>query len=273
MKNIAKKIKAKAEGRAIILYGASYMAEALYRMLKTVDCTPQFMVDRNYRAFGKLICEVRPPDDLDAAKHFPIIVPFGKEAIASIKKKCLKRGYKAHDLFIWHYEVDEAFQYNHISIGKGVQLSKALTRYDASKYIESVGNYSSISHSFSYGRDHVFGISTSALVGALISEEAVADKKLVIGNDVWIGANTFINCSKVKQIGDGAVIAAGAMVMENVPSYAIVAGVPAKVIGYRFDEQQIEILKKVRWWEWQVEKIQNKETLFKDQGKFFKEFL
>ena len=81
------------------------------------------------------------------------------------------------------------------------------------------------------------------------------DKTLIIGNDVWIGANVFINSSTVTSIGDGAIIGAGAVVLEDVPPYAIVVGVPAKIKRYRYTPEMIETLLRIKWWEWSVEKI------------------
>ena len=75
-----------------------------------------------------------------------------------------------------------------------------------------------------------------------------------IGNDVWIAAGAIV-LHKVR-IGDGAVIGAGAVVTHDVPPYAIVAGVPAKIIGYRCDESIIKDLMILRWWDWPEEKIQ-----------------
>lgn len=69
-----------------------------------------------------------------------------------------------------------------------------------------------------------------------------------IGNDVWIAAGTQI-LHKVS-IGDGAVIGGGAVVTKNVPPYAIVAGVPAKIINFRFDEKTIAELLEIKWWDW-----------------------
>lgn len=83
----------------------------------------------------------------------------------------------------------------------------------------------------------------------------VNEKPLTIGNDVWIGANVFINSSTVTSIGDGAIIGAGAVVLEDVPPYAIVVGVPAKIKRYRFSPEMIEVLLRVKWWDWSVEEI------------------
>lgn len=67
-----------------------------------------------------------------------------------------------------------------------------------------------------------------------------------IGNDVWVGSNVTILRDVV--IGDGAVIAASAVVTKDVPPYAMVAGVPAKVIRYRFDDETIRELLELAWW-------------------------
>ena len=67
-----------------------------------------------------------------------------------------------------------------------------------------------------------------------------------IGNDVWIGKNVTI-LSNVK-IGNGAIIGTGAIVTKDVPDYAIVAGIPAKIIRYRFSEEVIDKLLEIKWW-------------------------
>ncbi len=71
-------------------------------------------------------------------------------------------------------------------------------------------------------------------------------KKCIIGNDVWIGANVVIMQGIC--IGDGAIIGANAVVTKNIPPYAIAAGVPAKIIRYRFAPSTVEILLNIKWW-------------------------
>lgn len=80
-----------------------------------------------------------------------------------------------------------------------------------------------------------------------------------IGNDVWIGFRAMV-LSGVN-IGDGAVIGAGAVVAADVPPYAIVGGNPAKVIRYRFSPKEIQKLLELRWWEWDVNKIKTNAPL------------
>lgn len=70
---------------------------------------------------------------------------------------------------------------------------------------------------------------------------------ITIGNDVWIGAKVTI-LDGVK-LGNGAIIGTGAVVTRDVPPYAIVAGVPAKVIKYRFKQDKIDALLKLNWWD------------------------
>ena len=82
----------------------------------------------------------------------------------------------------------------------------------------------------------------------------------IIGNDVWIGYDSLI-MPGVK-IGDGAIIASRSVVVGNIEPYSIVGGNPARLIRKRYDEEVINLLLKLKWWDWDVEKITaNLETL------------
>ena len=71
-------------------------------------------------------------------------------------------------------------------------------------------------------------------------------KKVFIGNDVWIGLRVIIMGGV--HIGDGAVIAAGTIVTKDVPPYAVVGGIPARILKYRFSQEIINELLNIQWW-------------------------
>ena len=78
---------------------------------------------------------------------------------------------------------------------------------------------------------------------------------IIIENDVWIGAKSTI-MSGIK-ISNGSIIAAGSIVTKDVPPYAIVAGNPGRIVKFRFNENQIDKLLKISWWNWDEDKIKN----------------
>jgi acetyltransferase-like isoleucine patch superfamily enzyme len=78
---------------------------------------------------------------------------------------------------------------------------------------------------------------------------------VIIGNDVWIALNALILSGVT--IGDGAIIAANSVVTKDIEPYTIVGGNPAKKIKNRFDNKTIEDLLKIKWWDWELEKIKS----------------
>ena len=114
-----------------------------------------------------------------------------------------------------------------------------------------IGNYCSIASGVKIGQgDHDLNcVSTSTHIYGPkhgITNHNDCAKKAVIGNDVWIAANAVVKQGVT--VGTGAVVGAGAVVTKDVPPYAIVAGVPAKIIRYRFDEATIQMLLDSKWW-------------------------
>lgn len=100
-------------------------------------------------------------------------------------------------------------------------------------------------------------------VGNFVTSRTQKYKNVVIQNDVWIGANSVIMPGLT--IGNGSVIGAGSVVTKDVPDYAIVAGVPAKVIKHRFSDDTIQTLLLLKWWELDPKIIKENIELF--QGK------
>ena len=133
-----------------------------------------------------------------------------------------------------------------------------------------IGKFCSIARNVDIGGfDHDYTCATTMPMHRLEQMKAGGDKLVLepkhdelckIGNDVWIAAGAQILHKAT--IGDGAIIGAGAIVTKDVPPYAIVAGVPAKIIGYRFEEDIIEKMLELKWWNWPDEVIyENRDLL------------
>ena len=93
-------------------------------------------------------------------------------------------------------------------------------------------------------------------------------KSVIIGNDVWIGNGASI--MEGVTIGDGAIVAAGAVVTRNIDPYSIVGGIPARVIKYRFNSEQIKFLLDLKWWNKDEKWIKRYADEFENIDKFIK---
>jgi acetyltransferase-like isoleucine patch superfamily enzyme len=103
-------------------------------------------------------------------------------------------------------------------------------------------------HPTNYISTHPIFYSTKKQSGKTFvkTDHFIEHKDTIIGNDVWIG----INCVVLDgiKVGNGVIIAAGSIVTQDIPDYAIVGGVPAKIIKYRYSESEIVLLNRLKWW-------------------------
>lgn len=136
------------------------------------------------------------------------------------------------------------------------------------RIVGNIGRFTSISDEVAYHPGHhpyTFPYATTSPMFYSLRKQAmytfarrqVYDEihaPIEIGNDCWIGPRTVLVGGIT--IGDGAVILAGAVVTKDVPPYAMVGGIPARVIKYRYDQETIDWLLKVRWWDKPLEWLQ-----------------
>ena len=95
-------------------------------------------------------------------------------------------------------------------------------------------------------------------------------KPIIIGNDVFIGANVTILDGVT--IGDGAIIGAGAVISKDIPPYAIAIGCPIEIKRYRFNEEQIDALKKIEWWNFDEDQLKDVEKYFFNIDAFIEKY-
>lgn len=105
-----------------------------------------------------------------------------------------------------------------------------------------------------------------------IKEKVKNVKRVRIGNDVWLGANVIV--ANYANIGNGVIAGAGAVITKDVPDYAVVGGVPARIIKYRYTPKQIDALNKIAWWNWDDETIRKRyEDFYLPVEEFIKKYL
>lgn len=162
------------------------------------------------------------------------------------------------NVFIAHHaQIKNSHIGNHSSIGRFDKIRDAI-----------IGKYCSISWDVTIGAPtHPYTTITNCSLtytkeyGVVENDLYFPQLKTTIGNDVWIGCDVTI-ISGIS-IGDGVIIGAGAVVTHDVPAYEIWAGVPAKRIGARFDNDIIIILEEIKWWDWSTSEIKDCLELFK----------
>lgn len=149
-----------------------------------------------------------------------------------------------------------------VDVHPGVMIG--LASYMNSGFVRSgvkIGRYCSIGRNVTIGTGHheMGGLSTSPhfkssrMSSSLKLADPVARIRVKVGHDVWIGDNVLILSGVT--VGQGAVLAAGSVVTKDVPPYAVVAGVPARVVKYRFDDVLNQRILSLNWHEFDPEAL------------------
>jgi len=214
-------------------------------------------------------------DIVDPARHYVVAVRYDDLSDFMLDEQSKHFTY-ADDYAVFYDEGGELpfeWECHGVPVGRQTYFDEHVIGACEDGWIERIGHFTSINCTAKISVDHQLNMTVVSddvelffdeKNKALFKEKYLADpndpyaaggNRLVIGNDVWIGAYSYINCSKVKCIGDGAIIGAGAVVLEDVPPYAVVVGVPAKIKRYRYSPDMIETLLRVKWWDWSTEEI------------------
>jgi virginiamycin A acetyltransferase len=130
----------------------------------------------------------------------------------------------------------------------------------------SIGSFCSVGNNVTFhcgDNHHTRYLSTyplSTILGMKISYSCATGRGILIGSDVWIGEGVRILAGT--EIANGAIIGAGSVVRGTVPPYSINIGNPSTTVKYRFNESTIALLLKLRWWDWDIERIKANSEIF-----------
>lgn len=147
--------------------------------------------------------------------------------------------YRAYDVGDYTYGTPQIFNYgktSNLKIGKFCSIARDV------KFI--LGGVHNTKGATTYPLEEVFNVGNN---------KTFTKGDLIIGNDVWIGQGAMILSGIT--IGDGSIIGAGALVSKSVDPYSVVVGNPGQTIKRRFDQETIEKLLKMKWWDWDIKKI------------------
>lgn len=288
--------------RELIIYGAGKNGIKVKEDLNKAGILADGFCDRNYAQMKNPILEIPvfSPEILDPAKHYVII---------SIKGRCdevadylCSIGFCNTD-FLYPAGasvcLDKDIVYKGCRIGRGTYGHESLL--EQYPIADSIGRYCSINGSARIYNNHPLeSVTTSPMLdtrrfydywdkamwekvttycqkygthteNASFENSYIRNNRPVcIGNDVWIGANVVILPGTT--IGDGAILAAGAVITKDVAPYAIVGGVPARLIRKRYSEEIIAKMLQIKWWDWDENKIKENLEWFYQPDRFVEMF-
>lgn len=273
------------KGRDIAIWGIHEKGKTVKSILEELGYECKFFISSRPKASTYCDLPLCRPDMLDVKEHYVIVTTRAAEVNSFLQKigfSWLNREDYINITRLWHDDMEV----NGCFIGRGSYGYQSF-RQEMGTLIKRIGRYCSINDTVSIGENHPLDWVTTHpilydMVGMPPMERlccAVEDvlsriqpeaHLTEIGNDVWIGKNAVL-VAGVK-INDGAVIGAGAVVTHDVEPYAVVGGVPARVIRYRYPKEMIESFLRIKWWDWPLEKIEDNIELFYQPELFCKTF-
>lgn len=274
--------------RRVVIWGASKGGEIAKKYLSDYGIEIDYFVDSKYKEKKDFLgLEVCNPEKVKKEKDYIIIAIMS--FVYEVEEILQEKQFEIND-YIYIYDNEaynkEDIYYKGCKVGRYTYGYEYLLEYYP--IASEIGRYCSINRTAKIWNNHPIDyITTHPMLdyrmfysrdkqknrkkyeekyGRYFNNAKYEDSKLrnnkpiKIGNDVWIGANVVILPGVT--IGDGAVLAAGAIVNKNVEPYEIVGGVPAKPIKKRFTDDVIEKLLEIKWWDWSIDEIEENIELF-----------
>lgn len=273
----------------IIIYPFGDIGMSVKNILNTAyGVTEDFVVDDSLCRFNHQIHSTNLFNEIEVEKYAVILATDKNELYDELIQKLLSKNFNMEQIYTFEGNADGSLQnsrykralyYKRITtkIGKHSYGPICVEHHDL---IEEIGAFCCFAagvavvpnHEMKYLTTHDILYSGKQHMGIDIPYEYYKDeayylegirpkgcvtkrKRNRIGNDVWLGRNVIITNGAC--IGNGVIAGAGAVITKDVPDYAVVVGVPAKIIKYRYSQSQIEALNRIQWWNWSDDKICN----------------
>jgi acetyltransferase-like isoleucine patch superfamily enzyme len=250
-----------------------------------MDLRPRGFIDGTEERCGDTLdgLPVLAPDHLPAPDSGTAFVIVASTWWREIGVDLLNRGFRHHEDFAvaerrvthtkWNRDLADP---EPVFIGRKTHKYEGLLGHYPLGRPRFIGAFCSIAIGVRLAANHPHDLITTHTFTCVREHGIVGDDRagdfapynppIAVGNDVWLGYNAVITPGVT--IGDGAIVGAGAVVTKDVPPYAIVAGVPARIIRYRFNESQISLLRRVKWWTWSDRRLRQHVEAFRQPATF-----
>ncbi|YCA11641.1 CatB-related O-acetyltransferase [Bacillus sp. AK128] len=297
---LANRIEEYSNEKKIVVFGTGNANRHTLLSLTLISKRIEYFVDNNLDKWGSFHrgVPIKPPVELLNENTSELLILVASSYYKEISSQLMEMGFKENQHFIntFLYQGKAPNNRSKKEIINGVEVGRYSYGFKKHCYpgslLKKVGSFCSINdnvvigelnhpvdfittHPIAYSHEDMV-IGKEGVTGVLSLEDSLdmatyyKNGDIIIGNDVWIGTNVVILPSV--KIGNGAIIAAGAVVTKDVPDYAIVGGIPARVIKYRFTQEEISKLNSIKWWNWSIVKIKRNIELLRDPDRFFKHF-